>query len=212
MKIIKASYEILGKDKIDGKEILKDIERVGRTCYKSEENITEDSAAKFVRLLIKNGHEAMIEHNCISIRFICDRGITHELARHRLASFAQESTRYCNYSADKYSKETTVIQPYFWDVNSEEYAAWYLSCLAAEKTYISLLERGATPQEARSVLPNSLKTEMVMTMNIRELRHFFFLRCAKGAHPQMRELTLPLLRELSDLIPVVFDDLKGVFL
>jgi thymidylate synthase (FAD) len=212
MKVIKAGYEILNKDKINGMDILKDIERVGRTCYKSEDKITDDSAVKFVRGLIKHGHEAMIEHNSISIKFICDRGITHELARHRLASFAQESTRYCNYAADKFGNEITVIEPYFWITNSKEYEEWYLSCLCAEKSYFSLLELGATPQEARTVLPNSLKTEMIMSMNIRELRHLFILRCNPAAHPQMRELMLPLLKELSDMIPVVFDDIKEMFL
>ena len=109
MKVIKASYEIMNKENIDGLELLKTIERVGRTCYKSEDKITDESAVKFVTNLIKRGHEAMIEHNIISVRFICDRGISHELVRHRVASFGQESTRYCNYSKDKFGNQVTFI-------------------------------------------------------------------------------------------------------
>lgn len=206
MKTIKASYEILNKEKINGLEILKDIERVGRTCYKSENKITDESAEKFVSTLIKNGHEAMIEHNLITVKFICDRGVSHELVRHRLASFAQESTRYCNYSKYKFGKEITTILPSFFNDDDDKMIIWLDSMYAAEKQYFRLLELGATAQEARSVLPNSLKTEIVMSMNLREWRHFFKLRCAKAAHPQMRELTLPLLGEMMDLIPVVFDD------
>jgi thymidylate synthase (FAD) len=211
MKIIKASYEIINKEKINGIEILKDIEKVGRTCYKSEENITDTSALLFVDMLIKRGHEAMVEHNSISVKFICDRGVSHELVRHRLASFGQESTRYCNYSKDKFGNEITVIKPCFWEYDSSEYLCWSHATSQAEDHYFDLLNIGASPQEARSVLPNSLKTEIVMTMNIREWRHFFSLRCDAPAHPQMRELTLPLLKEMSELIPIVFDDLKHKF-
>ncbi len=207
MKTIKASYEILNKEKINGEELLRDIEVIGRTCYKSEKMINNDSAEKFVSTLIKNGHEAMIEHNSITVKFICDRGVSHELVRHRLASFAQESTRYCNYSKDKFDNEITVILPSFFDDDTKKMVMWLDSMYAAEKHYFRLLELGSTPQEARSVLPTSLKTEVVMTMNLREWRHFFKLRCAKAAHPQMRELTLPLLGEMINLIPVVFDDL-----
>lgn len=215
MKIINASYEIVGKDKINGMEILKGIEAVGRTCYKSENNITDDSAKKFVAMLIERGHEAMIEHNAISVRFICDRGVSHELVRHRLASFGQESTRYCNYSKDKFGNELTFIEPVFWHDEKPEtehlYCSWRRACENAEKEYMFMISNGAKPQEARSVLPNSIKTEIVMTMNIREWRHFFSLRCDTPAHPQMRELTLPLLKEMSNLIPVVFDDLAEKF-
>ena len=207
MKTIKASYKILNKEKINGAEMLRDIEVIGRTCYKSEKMINNDSAEKFVSTLIKNGHEAMIEHNSITVKFICDRGVSHELVRHRLASFAQESTRYCNYSKDKFDNEITVIEPSFFDDDDKKMVMWLDSMYAAEKQYFKLLELGATAQEARSVLPNSLKTEIVMSMNLREWRHFFKLRCAAAAHPQMRELTLPLLGEMINLIPVVFDDL-----
>jgi thymidylate synthase (FAD) len=228
MKIINASYEIVNKDKINGLELLKDIERVGRTCYKSEENITDDSAANFVGMLIKRGHEAMIEHNSITVKFTCDRGVSHELVRHRLASFGQESTRYCNYSKDKFGNELTFIKPCWLEETSEELINhlidldsdiktlgsynWVLSMRECENRYFTLLNFGWSPQEARSVLPNSLKTEIVMTMNIREWRHFFGLRCDTPAHPQMRELTIPLLKEMSELIPIVFDDLVNQFI
>jgi len=206
MKIIKASYKI--ESEINGMEILKQIEKVGRTCYKSEDKITDDSAIKFVTSLISRGHEAMIEHNSLSVRFTCDRGVSHELVRHRLASFGQESTRYCNYSGDKFGNEITVIEPSFWGKGTFGYDRWKEACLNSEKSYFELLDYGATPKEARTVLPNSLKTEIVVTMNLREWRHFFKLRTENVAHPQMREVTIPLLAELKTLIPVVFDDIN----
>lgn len=212
MKTIRASYAILNKEKINGLKILREIEVIGRTCYKSEDRINNYSAEKFVATLIKNGHEAMIEHHSITVKFICDRGVSHELVRHRLASFGQESTRYCNYSKDKFRKEITFIEPLFFDDETCKMLVWLDAMDAAEKSYFKLLDMGATPEEARSVLPNSLKTEIVMTMNLREWRHFFKLRCAKAAHPQMRELTLPLLVEMIKLIPVVFDDLINLLI
>lgn len=217
MKIIKANYEILNADELNGYKILKNIEAIGRTCYKSENNTTDISSDKFVRMLINKGHEAMIEHNSISVKFICDRGVSHELVRHRLASFAQESTRYCNYSDDKFGNEITVIEPCFFNIRGSsiqrviQRGIWVNSCKNAEESYFKLIENGASPQEARTVLPNSLKTEIVMTMNVREWRHFFKLRCDKAAHPQMRELTMPLLKEMSVRIPVVFDDILFQF-
>ena len=207
MKIINASTEILTP--ITGDE-LRQIEYAGRTCYKSEDKITDDSAKKFVENLIKRGHEAMLEHSSLSVKFICDRGVSHELVRHRLASFAQESTRYCNYSKDKFGKELTFIKPKFFEEGTDSYKYWENAMADAENYYFSMLDFGCTPQEARSVLPNSIKTEVVMTANYREWRHFFWLRAARKtgpAHPQMEELTVPLLYEVSGLIPVVFDDI-----
>ncbi len=205
MKIIKPSYEIMTP--INREAILKNIELAGRTCYKSEDKITEDSASKFVRMLVKNGHEAMIEHQAITVKFVCDRGVSHEIVRHRIASFAQESTRYCNYSNDKFGSEITVIEPFFFDKDSEEYKVWWACCATAEVDYLRLLRLGRSPQEARSVLPNSLKTEIVVTMNVREWRHFFKLRCASTAHPQMRELAIPLFEEMKELLPELFEDI-----
>ena len=146
---------------------------------KSEDKITNDSAAKFVRGIIKSGHESVLEHGTISVKFICDRGVTHEIVRHRIAAYCQESTRYCNYSKDKFNNEITVIKPIFWNEDSEQYKIWYNSMLASEKAYFDLLATGSTAQEARDVLSNSLKTEIVVTYNIREWRHFFELRTAK---------------------------------
>ena len=163
-----------------------------------------------VAALIKRGHEAMLEHCSFTIKFIVDRGISHELVRHRLASFAQESTRYCNYSKEGFGGEITVIEPFFLAENTPGYSSWYDACLHSESAYFALLNWGCTPQEARSVLPNSLKTEVCMTANLREWRHFFKLRAADAtgsAHPQMKEVTVPLLKELKQLIPVVFDDI-----
>lgn len=207
MKVIQPYYII--ETPIIRDEILQLIEKVGRTCYKSESKITSDSASKFIRNIIKSGHEAIIEHFNITVRFICDRGVSHEIVRHRMASYAQESTRYCNYSKDKFNNELTVIEPSFFidDEYDKLYQTWYKSMLEAEKGYFKLLELGAKPQEARSVLPNSLKTEIVMTANLREWRHFFKLRCDKSAHPQIREIAIPLLKELQINLPEVFDDI-----
>lgn len=186
------------------------IEKAGRTCYKSEDKITPESAKKFVRQIVKNGHEAMLEHASLTVRFTVDRGVSHELVRHRLASFAQESTRYCNYGTDKFGNELTFIKPCFWNENSPEYAAWKWTCEVAEESYLRLLANGATPEQARCVLPNSLKTEVVMTANMREWRHFLKLRAigTTGApHPQMKEVAMPLLHELQVRLPELFDDI-----
>ena len=212
MKIVEADYEILTE--LDGMAILRHIERIGRVCYKSEDRITGDSCITFVAMLIERGHEAMIEHYSFSVKFVCDRGVSHEIVRHRLASFAQESTRYCNYGK---AGEVKFVFPCFWAEGpldhgayptsvDEQYNAWLHAMRDAERAYLSMLDRGASPQEARSVLPNSLKTEIVMTANLREWRHFLRLRTAPSAHPQMREIAVPLLFDLQKCIPVVFDD------
>lgn len=207
MKIIKPSYEILTPISDGGIKELQLIEKVGRTCYKSEDKITEDgeSAKKFVKMLINHGHEAMIEHSFLSIKFTVDRGVSHEIVRHRMASYAQESTRYCNYSTGKFGNQITVIEPYFFD--STEHAFWAHSVKEAEETYLYLLDKGASPQEARAVLPTSLKTDLIMSTNYREWRHFLRLRTAKDAHPQIREVCVPLLKDLQKQIPVIFDDI-----
>ncbi|WDN89779.1 thymidylate synthase (FAD) [Desulfosarcina sp. BuS5] len=210
MRIISPGHEILFIQ--DGASILKQIEAAGRTCYKSENKITADSAAGFVKSIIKSGHHSVVEHISISVRFICDRGITHEIVRHRLAAYSQESTRYANYSEDKFGNEITVIKPYFWSEGSEEYLEWETAMKNAEQSYLKLLQNGARPEQARSVLPNSLKTEIVMTCNLREWRHVLALRCSKASHPQIREIMLPLLAEFHEKIPVLFDDLYDKYL
>ena len=210
MKIIKPSYEILTPISDGGIKELQHIEKIGRVCYKSEDRITDDgeTAKKFVKMLINNGHEAMIEHSSLSVKFVVDRGVSHELVRHRIASFAQESTRYCNYSKDKFGNEITVIEPCFWNEDTGFYECWKVSCEQSERYYFELLNGGATPQQARTVLPNSLKTEITITANYREWRNFFKLRTAEASHPQMREVTIPLLKELKTLIPIIFDDIE----
>lgn len=207
MKIIPASYEILTP--LDGEEILRTIELAGRVCYKSEDKITDGSAERFVRSIIERGHESVLEHVSLSVRFIVDRGVSHELVRHRVASFSQESTRYCNYSKDRLGVEITVIAPCFANEDRDGYGHWVCACEDAEYRYFVLLNSGWTPQEARSVLPNSLKTEVVMTADLREWRHILRLRTDKAAHPSMREVMVPLLAELKERVPVIFDDIGG---
>ena len=206
MKEIRPSFEIM--DDIDGAKILQKLERCGRVCYKSEDKITEGSAEKFIGMILKSGHESVLEHEKLTVKFICDRGVTHEIVRHRIASYSQESTRYCNYSKDKFGNELTFIRPCFWADDSEEYAVWKQAMEEIEKTYVKLISLGAKPEEARSILPNSLKTEIVCTMNLREWRHFFRLRTAERAHLQIRELSVALLDELKKRIPVIFDDIN----
>ena len=223
MRTLKPQHVIIGKDQIEGHKILKHIEKIARTCYKSEDLINNESAEKMIKKLIKMNHLAMIEHASVSVLFTCDRGVTHEIVRHRVASYAQESTRYVNYSKDKFGNEIGYIDiaggialdTKMKDLPVETIDAiiseWHQACIDAEKHYMKMLELGATPQIARSVLNNSTKSDINVTMNLREWRHFFELRCDTPAHPQMRELVIPLLKEMSEVIPIVFDDLVEKF-
>ena len=222
MNIISPSYEILTPISEGGILELKHIEKIGRVCYKSEGNITEDgeSAKKFVNMLISRGHEAMIEHSTLSVKFTVDRGISHEMVRHRIASFAQESTRYVNYSKEKFGNQINVINikngieldPGMRNLDVETIGTiiseWLAAMQDAEKHYMRMIELGATPQIARSVLPNSTKTEITITANYREWRNFFKLRTPLTAHPQIREVACPLLKELQMRLPIIFDDIK----
>lgn len=205
MRIVSPGHEIL--DMPDGQAVLERIEIAGRTCYKSEAHSSKGSAESFVKRLIDAGHHSVIEHVSVTVRFVCDRGVSHELVRHRMASYSQESTRYANYSKNRFGKEITVIKPMFWPEDSEEYKEWLKAMVHAEKAYMKLLEMGASPEQARSVLPNSLKTEIVMTCNVREWRHVLDLRCSKAAHPQIREIMLPLLDEFYGKLPGIFQDI-----
>lgn len=207
MRIIPPSHEIISE--INGAQMLRNIELCGRVCYKSEDRITDGSAEKFVSMILKSGHESVLEHEKITVKFICDRGVTHEIVRHRIASYSQESTRYCNYSKDKFGSEITFIRPFFWAEDDEKYAIWKNTMQEIENAYVKLIGMGAKPEEARSILPNSVKTELVVTMNIREWRHFFRLRTSGRAHPQMRECAVPLLEDLKSRIPLLFDDIDG---
>lgn len=212
MILTKPAVEIIDMD--DYPAILKKIEKIGRVCYKSEDRITQDSAEKFIANILKRGHESVIEHESVTVKVICDRGVTHEIVRHRVASYSQESTRYCNYSKDKFQNQLSVIDlstGFSYDLDnladSKKYQIWRDAMEASERYYFQMLEAGASPQEARSVLPNSLKTELVMTMNLREWRHFFRLRIDGGAHPQMRELAILILEVFKEKLPVFFQDI-----
>lgn len=208
MKLIDSSFTMV--DKIDGLKLLKKLEKAGRTCYKSENKITDNSCIAFINMIIENGHESVLEHEKVTVRIICDRGVSHELVRHRIASYSQESTRYCNYSRDKYGGEITFIKPKYWtdSESKENYKIWEKAMSACERTYMLLIKNGARPEEARAVLPNSLKTEIVVTMNLREWRHFFKVRTKKNVHPQMLEISKPLLDTFKKNIPVIFDDIS----
>jgi thymidylate synthase (FAD) len=199
LKIIKPKVFI--ESKFNSGKLLKNLERYGRVCYKSENKITPNSARKFLATILKSGHESVIEHEKITVRVICDRGVTHEIVRHRIGSYSQESTRYCNYK----SRGIKAIKPFFF-TDKKKYKVWLKAMIDCETAYNKLIELGANPQEARSVLPNSLKTEIIITYNLREWRHFFKLRCSRKAHPQMREIAISLLRKFQNRIPVIFDN------
>lgn len=205
MRIIEPSIEIINAP--DYNTMLRTIEAAGRTCYKSESKIREGSAERLARMFLEKGHESAIEHSCITVRFICDRGVSHEIVRHRIASYSQESTRYCNYSKGDFNGEITVIRPSTFDKDTPVYRIWKRDCETAEIAYFDLLNEGVTPQEARSVLPTSLKTELVMTANIREWRHFLKLRCAPAAHPDIRVVSKMLLQQMKERYPVFFEDI-----
>ena len=224
MRVVRPSVEVMT---VLGPEMLIQIEKAGRTCYKSEQAFTVDTAKKFVTMLIARGHESVVEHGMITVRFIVDRGVSHEIVRHRIASYSQESTRYCNYSKDKFDNQISVIEPFGLlpcDAGSDKihppeacscnqcklWDLWFVHMHHSEMTYMRMIELGAKPEWARSVLPNSLKTEIVCTYNFREWRHFFKLRTAQAAHPQMRQVARPLLQYFRDRIPVLFDDVGSL--
>jgi thymidylate synthase (FAD) len=207
MKVIQQSYEIL-TDLSDPIKILKDIERAGRVCYKSENNITDDSCLTFCKNILNRGHEAVIEHSQLSVRFTVDRAIANELVRHRIASYCQESTRYVNYSKDKFGNEIKVIEPEdLLPRDSVDYSIWWMSCKNAEDAYMAMLSNSVKPEIARNVLPLSTATEIIMTANIREWRNMMRLRTSTRAHPQMRSIMRKLLDDLKSKIPVLFDDI-----
>jgi len=217
MILVKPSFEIRRIMAFEGNSSpLHDIEVAGRICYKSEDVMTEDTVGRFVKSILKRGHESVIEHSAMTVKFICDRGVSHELVRHRLAAYSQESTRYCNYKGGV----TFIIPPWVDYYKPGEYDTrdyptdasdptwdWFNAIVWSEVHYIELLDKGWSPQQARSVLPNSTKTEIIVTANFREWRHIFRLRCSKAAHPQMREVMIPLHEKCKELIPIIFDDI-----
>ena len=214
MNIIHPGIEII--DAPNYESMLRKIERIGRVCYKSEDKIHEDSAEQFIRGIIKRGHESVIEHESISVKVTCDRGVSHEIVRHRIASYSQESTRYCNYTGEKFDGQISVVDiasGFGWDMNNPadevKYHIWYHAMENANRYYQDMIKVGAKPEEARSVLPNSLKTEIVMTMDLREWRHFLRLRGGKEAHPQIREIADMIRVVFVNNYPVFFEDLEG---
>lgn len=211
MLVIEPSYEIVDDISEGGERELKKIERAARLCYKSEKWITDDaeSAKRLIRFLIKRGHEAMLEHSQLSVIFTTDRAVSHELVRHRLASFAQESQRYCNYEKDDFGGQIIFVRQRYLSEDLEDFAEWWNTCSNCEAEYLRQLDRGMTPQQARCVLPNCTKTEIMLTANYREWRHILKLRTAPDAHPDMQALMIPLLKELKEKIPVIFDDIGG---
>ena len=210
MKLVKPKVEVL--DKLNGTQILKRIEKIARTCYKSEDKISEDdsSARKLVTNLINSKHEAMLEFVDITVKFTCSRSIAQEITRHRLASFAMESQRFCAYNKDKFGNEVTFVLPSW--VNDNESTELFIQTLKnTELTYFELLNKGIKAQESREVLPNATKTELNMKCNLREWRHFFNLRCSQAAHPDIRVLALDLLKQFHEVIPIIFDDLYNKY-
>jgi thymidylate synthase (FAD) len=232
MKFIRPSYSILTK--LDGQQILKNLESAVRTAYKSENLIRDGSAEILMKKIVHDyKHLSTIEHESVSVRIICCRGISHELVRHRLASYTQESTRYCNYTKNKFGNQLTFIIPSWFSESTKQFLEegnatsvdqlihaspklpdlsnliyWWTTLHAAEINYNNLIENGWSPQQARSVLPTGLKTEIVVTANLREWRHIFKTRADRPAHPQMREIMCPMLKDFRESIPIIFDDLQ----
>lgn len=210
MKLIEPSATLIAKTQLIGDSSLESpmklIEQAGRTCYKSESKMSKDSWKSFVNMIKAKGHESVLEHVSATIRIICDRGVSHEIVRHRIASFSQESTRYCNYSSTK--KSMTFVKPFWYslpDVSSDKIAQFKEAMLLAEAAYNKLIALGSTPQEARAVLPNALKTEIVATMNLRSWKHFLELRLSPQAHPDMRIVARLIKDQLMFNFPVVFE-------
>ena len=203
MKIVQQSHEWITP--LNRDVTLKRIEQIARTCYQSEGAIKPGSDAKMVAMLCKNHHYAMIAHLSLSIKFITDRGVANEIVRHRIGSYAQESTRYCNYNKDKFDNQITVIDHGY---TGDLHACWLEAVDDAETSYQIMIAKGATPEQARDVLPLCLKTEIVCTWNLREWHEVLRLRTAKDAHPAIRELMIPVLHELQEVYPEIFNDIE----
>lgn len=200
--VVEPSIELIFPPGYD--ELLKKIELCGKTAYKAEGNIKEGSAEAFVKKIIGLGHESVLEHASITVKVVCDRGVSHEIVRHRIASYTQESTRYCNYATDKFRNKLWVVKPVFLQKDSDNYLLWRNSMDAISIAYMGMIKKNWKPEEARSILPNSLKTEICITMDIREWRHFFRLRTAVNAHPQIREIAGMILDKFKAEYPALF--------
>ena len=205
MRIVNPSVEILTP--LDADKVYKHLEQCGRVCYKSEDKTAPGSAEKFLKRIVLSGHESVLEHFSVTFKIVCDRSVSHQIVRHRIASYSQESQRYCNYRKDSFDNEIAVVCPIGFIPGTMYYAAWEKACRTAEDAYMYLIAEGVAPQVARSVLPNCTKTEIVCTMNIRELRHFLKLRTSNAADPAIREVAGMLLSKTKEKLPALFDDI-----
>lgn len=207
MIIVQPKVEV---EPFDGLKIMKNIERACRTCYRSEGSITEDSYKRLIGNCLSRNHESVLEHEKITVRLTCDVGTYKDLTRHRIASFSIESTRYCNYSKDKFGKQLNLIQPvYLWALGNDEKSTIWTNCMKyIENCYMQMEELGAKPDELRMMLPHSTAAEVTMTANIREWRHIFNLRAQKAAHPAVRQLMIPLLLYFKKEMPELFNDIN----
>lgn len=204
MQIIEPSIQV---EKIDGKKIMKNIERACRTCYRSEGKITEESYKTLLKNCINRGHESVLEHEKVTVRMICDIGVYKDLTRHRIASFSIESTRYCNYGKDKFENEIKFIKPCNIDEKSELYNIWENACLDIEENYLKMSKLKATPDQMRMILPHSTAAEVTMTANIREWIHILELRTSAHTHPAVRQLLIPLLLHFKKIMPEIFENI-----
>ena len=205
MKIVKPVVEI---EKVDYNKIMKNLERACRTCYRSENNITEESYKTLLKNCINRGHESILEHEKITIRMICDVGVYKDLTRHRIASFSIESTRYCNYGKDKFENEIKFIEPVNIDENTEIYEEWKTACSEIEKHYLKMASLGATPDQMRMILPHSTAAQVTMTANIREWKHILALRANAHAHPAVEQVMIPILIHFKEKMPEIFDNIE----
>lgn len=205
MKIIEPLVEV---ENFDGLKIMKNIERACRTCYRSEDKITEDSYKNLIKNCVNRGHESVLEHEKITVRLTCDIGVYKDLTRHRIASFSIESTRYCNYGKDKWDNQIKFIKPCNIEGDSELYSNWVGTMDFVEKEYIAMSKNGATPDQMRMILPHSTAAEVTMTANIREWKHIFELRCSKRVHPSVQQVMIPLLLYFKEQMPEIYESVE----
>ena len=205
MKLIEPSIEV---QSFNGEQIMKNIEQACRTCYRSEDKISNESYKTLLKNCITRGHESVMEHEKITVRMVCDIGVYKDLTRHRIASFSIESTRYCNYGKDKFDNEIKFIKPCNIDEDSDLYAFWEHTMRRIEMNYLYMAEHGATPDQMRMILPHSTAAEVCMTANIREWRHILDLRTKKMTHPSIRQILIPLLLLFKTEMPELFGDIE----
>lgn len=195
-------------ENFDGKKIMKNIERACRTCYRSEDKITEESYINLIKNCINRGHESVLEHEKITVRLTCDIGCYKDLTRHRISSFSIESTRYCNYGKDKWNNQIKFIKPCNLDKEKPEYDFWKNCMQDIENTYLDMTQLGCTPDQMRMILPHSTAAEVTMTANIREWKHIFELRCSKRAHPSVQQVMIPLLLYFKEQMPEIYENVE----